>query len=80
MVTGSRANARKTPGVEDWVSDDEVAEAIALFGGDPHEAIRALVGALHRLVSRGYARRQLHIATPQLETIRDREEAAANGR
>ena len=74
MAAGSRAKARKTPGVEDWVSDDEVAEAIALFGGDPHEAVRALVGALHHLVSRGYARGQVHMVTPPLQKVRNQEE------
>jgi hypothetical protein len=47
--------------VTDRVADEEVEEAIALFGGDPREAVRALVGALHHLVSRGYARGHLRV-------------------
>jgi hypothetical protein len=37
------------------VTDDEVNEAIALLGGDPREAARALIGTLHRLVARSYS-------------------------
>ncbi len=70
MAAGSRASARKALGVEDWVSDEEVEEAIALFGGDPREAVRALVGALHHLVSRGYARGQLRVV-PQADQARE---------
>ena len=64
MTAGRRASARKAPGLADRVSDDEVDEAIALFGGDPREAVRALVGTLHHLVSRGYARGQLRVVSP----------------
>jgi hypothetical protein len=56
---------RRASGLEDQVSDDEVEEAIALFGGDPREAVRALVGALHHLVvSKGYARGRVRLVTP----------------
>ncbi len=65
MAAGSRASARKAPGREDQVSDEEVEEAIALFGGDPREAVRALVGALHHLVSKGYARGHVRVAAAE---------------
>ena len=55
---------QEAPGRENQVSDDEVDEAIALFGGDSREAVRALVGALHHLVSRGYARGRVRVVTP----------------
>ncbi len=61
MAAARRASARRAPGVTDRVADEEVEEAIALFGGDPREAVRALVGALHHLVSRGYARGHLRV-------------------
>jgi len=57
-------NIRQARGREDKVSDEEVEEAIALFGGDPREAVRALVGALHHLVSKGYARGQVRVVGP----------------
>ena len=57
-------NSRPVRGVEDQVSDEEVEEAIALFGGDPREAVRALVGALHHLVSKGYARGRVRVIHP----------------
>ena len=47
------------PEQESFVSDTEVAEAISLLGGNSHEAIRALLAALHALVSRGYTRGQV---------------------
>lgn len=55
---------RPVRGVEDQVSDEEVEEAIALFGGEPREAVRALVGALHHLVSKGYARGRVRVIHP----------------
>lgn len=64
---GRMASSRQAPGREDRVSDDEVEEAIALFGGDPREAVRALVGALHHLVSNGYARGRVRIVNPSVE-------------
>jgi hypothetical protein len=48
--------AKRAPAEENFVPDSEVEEAIALLGGDEREAVRALIGALHRLVSRGYVR------------------------
>ena len=57
-------HVRPATGREDKVSDEEVEEAIALFGGDPREAVRALVGALHHLVSKGYARGQVRVVGP----------------
>ena len=68
---------RRPAGRHDQVSDAEVEEAIALFGGDPREAVRALVGALHHLVSRGYARGQVRVATPSPGGM-PREEACAH--
>ncbi len=65
MAARKTASARQAPGREDQVSDEEVDEAIALFGGDPREAVRALVGALHHLVSRGYARGTVHLGAPK---------------
>jgi hypothetical protein len=56
MAAVKRSRTGQAQGRENSVSDEEVAEAIMLFGGDPHEAVRALVGALHHLVSRGYTR------------------------
>ena len=56
MAAMKRSRMRQAHGRQNSVSDEEVAEAIMLFGGDPHEAVRALVGALHHLVSRGYTR------------------------
>ena len=67
MVRPQRAVGR-----HDEVSDEEVDEAIALFGGDPREAVRALVGALHHLVSRGYARGQVRVATSSEGKTRER--------
>ena len=64
MAARKFASARPAPGREDQVSDAEVDEAIALFGGDPREAVRALVGALHHLVSKGYARGRVRVVTP----------------
>jgi hypothetical protein len=64
MAARKMASARGVPGREDQVSDEEVDEAIALFGGDPREAVRALVGALHHLVSKGYARGRVRVMTP----------------
>lgn len=63
MAIRKTASARGVPGREDRVSDEEVEEAIALFGGDPREAVRALVGALHHLVSKGYARGRVRVVT-----------------
>ena len=59
--TATSRNAGHAPGRADQVSDEEVEEAITLFGGDPREAVRALVGALHHLVSKGYARGQVRV-------------------
>ena len=64
MTARKMAPARGASGREDRVSDDEVDEAIAVFGGDPREAVRALVGALHHLVSKGYARGRVRVVTP----------------
>lgn len=64
MAARKMAPARGAPGREDRVSDDEVDEAIAVFGGDPREAVRALVGALHHLVSKGYARGRVRVVAP----------------
>jgi hypothetical protein len=61
MAASKMVRSYRARGVEDQVSDEEVEEAIALFGGDPHEAVRALVGALHHLVSRGYARGRVRV-------------------
>jgi hypothetical protein len=62
MSALKRSRMRQGQGRENLVSDEEVAEAIMLFGGDPHEAVRALVGALHHLVSRGYTRGTVSLA------------------
>ena len=65
MATGKMVRSPRRSGVEDQVSDGEVDEAIALFGGDPREAVRALVGALHHLVAKGSARGRMRVvATP----------------
>jgi hypothetical protein len=77
MAAGKMVRTRRASGVEDQVSDDEVDEAIALFGGDPREAVRALVGALHHLVSRGYARGRVRVITPPAE-VRRRAGAGAS--
>jgi hypothetical protein len=61
MTARRMAKARQAQGREDQVSDEEVEEAIAVFGGDPREAVRALVGALHHLVSKGYARGRVRV-------------------
>ena len=63
MAARRMATTREAHGREDQVSDEEVDEAIALFGGDPREAVRALVGALHHLVSKGYARGRVRVVT-----------------
>jgi hypothetical protein len=63
--------------VQDQVSDEEVEEAIALFGGDPREAVRALVGALHHLVSKGYARGRVRVVHTSVER-RGRADAGAH--
>ncbi len=63
-MAARRMKTREVPGRENDVSDEEVDEAIALFGGDPREAVRALVGALHHLVSKGYARGRVHVVSP----------------
>ena len=68
---------RQARGVEDQVSDEEVDEAIALFGGEPREAVRALVGALHHLVSKGYARGRVRVIHPPAER-RARADAGAH--
>jgi len=75
MAARKMASARGVPGREDQVSDDEVDEAIALFGGDPREAVRALVGALHHLVSKGYARGRVRVMTPPPPDHPGRDEA-----
>lgn len=62
--TATSRNAGHAPGRADQVSDEEVEEAITLFGGDPREAVRALVGALHHLVSKGYARGRVRVVSP----------------
>ena len=62
MAALKRSRTRQAQGRENLVYDEEVAEAIMLFGGDPHEAVRALVGALHHLVSRGYTRGTVTLA------------------
>jgi hypothetical protein len=64
MAARKLADARQGRGRQDQVSDEEVDEAIAVFGGDPREAVRALVGALHHLVSKGYARGQVRVLAP----------------
>ena len=63
MAARRMATAEEAQGRKDQVSDEEVDEAIALFGGDPREAVRALVGALHHLVSKGYARGRVRVVT-----------------
>jgi hypothetical protein len=76
MAAGKMVRSpRPARGREDQVSDDEVEEAIALFGGDPREAVRALVGALHHLVSKGYARGRVRV----IHAPRDARERAAAG-
>ena len=67
MTSRLAGSARQARGREDRVSDEEIEEAIALFGGDPREAVRALVGALHHLVSKGYARGQVRVVSPFIE-------------
>jgi len=64
MAAARKMIARPAPGRQDQVSDEEVDEAIAVFGGDPREAVRALVGALHHLVSKGYARGRVRVGAP----------------
>jgi hypothetical protein len=64
MMSRVAENVRQARGREDKVSDEEVEEAIALFGGEPREAVRALVGALHHLVSKGYARGRVRVIHP----------------
>ena len=64
MAARRMTKAREAGGREDQVLDAEVDEAIALFGGDPREAVRALVGALHHLVSKGYARGRVCVEPP----------------
>ena len=64
MAARRMMKAREGQGREDQVSDEEVDEAIALFGGEPREAVRALVGALHHLVSKGYARGWVRVVAP----------------
>ena len=71
MAARKMADAREARGREDRVSDEEVDEAIALFGDDPREAIRALVGALHHLVSRGYARGRVQLVSTRDDAGRD---------
>ena len=61
MAARRMATAEEAQGRKDQVSDEEVDEAIALFGGDPREAVRALVGTLHHLVSKGYARGRVRV-------------------
>jgi hypothetical protein len=56
MAVVRMPGAKRAPEQESVVPDSEVEEAIALLGGDEREAVRALIGALHRLVSRGYTR------------------------
>jgi hypothetical protein len=55
------------------VTDDEVNEAIALLGGDPREATRALIGTLHRLVARSHRAEPLPVVRGRER--RDRESA-----
>ena len=74
MAARRMTTAHGAPGREDQVLDEEVDEAIALFGGDPREAVRALVGALHHLVSKGYARGRVRVVPPPGDTP-NREEA-----
>jgi hypothetical protein len=64
MAARRMMKVREGQGREDQVRDEEVDEAIALFGGDPREAVRALVGALHHLVSKGYARGRVRVVAP----------------
>jgi hypothetical protein len=64
MAARRMVKAREGQGREDQISDEEVDEAIALFGGEPREAVRALVGALHHLVSKGYARGRVCVVPP----------------
>jgi hypothetical protein len=77
MAARRTANAHRAPGRQDRVLDEEVDEAIALFGGDPREAVRALVGALHHLVSKGYARGRVRVVPPPPEAA-NREEACVH--
>ena len=56
---------REVSGRQNQVSDEEVDEAIAMFGGDSREAVRALVGALHHLVSKGYSRGRVRVVASQ---------------
>ena len=65
MAARRMATAREAQGRENQVSDEEVDEAIALFGGDPREAVRALVGALHHLVSKGCARGRVRVVAAE---------------
>ena len=71
MAARKLASPFEARGRENEVSDAEVDEAIALFGGDPREAVRALVGALHHLVSKGYARGRVRVVTPGDNAGRD---------
>lgn len=64
MAARAMATAQGAPGRVDQVSDEEVDEAIAAFGGNPREAVRALVGALHHLVSKGYTRGRVRVVAP----------------
>jgi hypothetical protein len=73
-MTARNAARAQAQGRQDEVSDAEVDEAIAMFGGEPREAVRALVGALHHLVSRGYARGRIQVV-PAATTARKRSEA-----
>ena len=75
MAARKMVSAQGARGREDQVSDAEVEEAIALFGGDPREAVRALVGALHHLVSKGYARGRVRVVTPSPGDHLGRDEA-----
>ena len=77
MAARRMTKAQGALGREDQVLDAEVDEAIALFGGDPREAVRALVGALHHLVSKGYARGRVRIVPPPGDAA-EREEACVH--
>jgi hypothetical protein len=64
MGVTPRAGRKCAPETQDFVTDEEVEEAIALLGGDTREAIRALIATLHRLVSRGYTRGLVVVRNP----------------
>ncbi len=56
MASEQRTVADQAPGEPAFITDNDVEEAIAVVGGDPREAVRALLYALNRLTSHGYPR------------------------